>query len=96
MVVLDYMETTVIQRIRKWVCLTIALAMMIYAAVALPKYRQATVNPIEIEHRFTSLEENVNVIRADLAELKLTRWLELLGLSGLLGEAGLRISKKKA
>jgi hypothetical protein len=55
------------------------------------------VNPFEYEHRVTSLEVSVKAIAdsqaslvAQLNDLRTTKWLELVALSGLLGETGIR------
>lgn len=57
----------------------------------------AVVNPLEYEHRVTALEVAVKAISdaqsglaAQLKDLQTTKWLELVALSGLLGETGLR------
>lgn len=55
------------------------------------------VNPFEYEHRVTALEVSVkaiNEVQADIArqltDLQTAKWLELVALSGLLGETGIR------
>lgn len=57
----------------------------------------AVVNPFEYEHRVTALEVSVKVIAdaqaqlvSQLKDVQTTKWLELVALSGLLGETGLR------
>lgn len=57
----------------------------------------ATVNPFEYEHRVTALEVSVKAIAdaqaglvSQLNDLRTTKWLELVALSGLLGETGIR------
>lgn len=52
------------------------------------------IDPIQNEHRFTTLETKVEVIAQDLKEMRQYNWAVILGLAGLLGEAGIRIVKK--
>lgn len=50
---------------------------------------------ISIEHRFSVLETKVSQIGDDMADFRWKSWLELLGISGLVGETGLRVIKSK-
>ena len=57
--------------------------------------RGVQMDAVTTEHRFTSLEDKVDNLIRDITEIKLTRWLELLGISGLIGERGIQIISRK-
>ncbi len=70
--------------------------------VGTPSRAQVSVDAIQYEHRVTSLEgavqnlAGVQKLMADqLNDLRNTKWLELIALSGLMGETGLRTLKSR-
>ena len=74
----------------------------ILGAFGRPAPAQVMVNPIEYEHRVTTIETQVAAIAvavsglsAQLNDLKNMKWLEMLALSGLLGETGIRTLKNR-
>ena len=48
----------------------------------------------ENEHRFTALETKVDSMQHDISDIRGYGWIQIIGLSGLMGEAGIRIIKK--
>lgn len=94
----NLMVTKPLIAVRVGVCFGIALVLAVSAFSMKPTSQlppSSTMDPLSVEHRLTSLESKMDQAVEELLEMKFTRWAELLGLSGLLGEAGIRLVKRK-
>ena len=67
-----------------------ALALSAVTTVLAQHMPVMPLNPIEAEHRLTSVETRIDRIAQDIEEIKLHAWLNLAGLGGLVAEAGRR------
>ncbi len=65
------------------------------SADSLVRAQTAQQEAITAEHRFTQLETTVQSIALDVHDLRQYNWIALLGMAGLLGEAGIRTLKKR-
>lgn len=54
-----------------------------------------SLDPVLVEHRFTSIETKTDQIFNEIRDLKAMEWVKLLALSGLIGEAGIRVVRSK-
>ena len=83
------------------VSLLLGLSILIFSSVAIAwqsDVSQANLRGMELianEHRFSVLETEMSVMKAKLEDLSLHSYLQLLALSGIIGETGIRILKGK-
>lgn len=79
-----------------------ALAFCLFAQLPTTAQRESTKDAVDMEHRFTAIETQVGIVVSDLKEakddikdIKNFKWLEALGFTGIMGEAGIRLIKRR-
>ncbi len=93
---------TGLKRVAMWVriVLLITISLLLFGAVAYKVFAQETT--WQTEHRMTAVETRVDSMAQDIRDtrkavddLGRTTWMQLLALSGLIGERGLQVLKNK-
>lgn len=95
---LKFIEHPKIRVIRFAACIGTAAALIFVSALSyaqLPAVTRGQIDPVATEHRFTTVETELAEIIREIADLKSMEWVKVLALSGLIGEAGIRVYARK-
>lgn len=95
---LDLLDSPLGKAVRGTACVTVAILLLVVAARASTqqhKPEDLSLSPVAIEHRFTTLEEKVDQILGEISDMKITKWIEMVLMSGLIGERGIQLLRRK-
>ena len=84
--------------IRATACIGVGILILgnlMYVIAQSPRDNEVIAN-LKDEHRLTALETKMDTVIDEVQRIETFKTWELLGISGLIGEAGLRIIRRKA
>jgi hypothetical protein len=76
-------------------CVALFAVAAFLLGACLVRAAQLTGRDLKVEGRISSLEESVRGIKEDMSELKFWHIIETLGISGMVGEAAIRVIKRR-